>query len=127
VFEAVSSTVVVGQPCRYMIRIANVSEKVWDVKLTVEITPSAPTISAAQPAACCAKHCTILPLRAPEIEFYCDWHTTAVFMVDQMASSPDACTMGEIKTGRRYVVSAILSDHSGKHLDQLDIYQELKG
>ena len=36
-FEAASSAVVVGQPCRYVIRIANVSEKVWDVKLTVEI------------------------------------------------------------------------------------------
>jgi hypothetical protein len=35
--------------------------------------------------------------------------------------------MGEIKTGQRYVVSAILVDEAGKHIDQLDIYQELQG
>jgi hypothetical protein len=127
VFEAASSAVVVGQPCRYGIRITNVSEKAWDVTLTVEISSSAPANSPAQPSACFAKHCAILPRRATEIEFHYDWHTTAVFMVDQVASPPDEFRMGEIKTVRRYVMSAILSDHTGKHLDKLEIYQELKG
>ena len=48
-------------------------------------------------------------------------------MVDKVASPPDECWVGEIKTLQRYVVSAILSDHTGKHLDKLDIYQELQG
>ena len=56
-----------------------------------------------------------------------DWRTTAVFMVDKVASPPDEFWTGEIKTLQRYVVSAILCDHTGKHLDKLDIYQELQG
>jgi hypothetical protein len=127
VFEAESSAVVVGRSCRYVIRIANVSEKAWDVTLTVEISLSAPATSAAQPSACFAKHCAILPQRATEIEFHYDWRTTAVFMVDQVASPPDECWMGQIKTLQLYSVSAILYDDTGKHLDKLDIYQELKG
>jgi hypothetical protein len=126
-FEAASSAVVVGQPCRYVIRIANVSEKVWDVKLTVEISSCTPANAAAKPYASFTKHCTVLLHSATEIEFHYDWRTTSVFMVDKVASFPDEFWMGEIKTLQRYVVSAILCDHTGKHLDKLDIYQELQG
>ena len=127
VFEAASSAVVVGQSCRYVVRIANVSEKVWDVKLTVEFSSCTPANAAAKPSASFTKHCTVLLHCATEIEFYYDWRTTAVFMVDKVASPPDECWVGEIKTLQLYSVSAILSDDSGKHLDKLDIYQELKG
>jgi hypothetical protein len=126
-FEAASSTVMVGRPCRYVVRIANVSEKVWDVKLTVEISSCTLANAAAKPSASFTKHCTVLLHSATEIEFHYDWRTTAVFMVDKMASSPDEFRMGEIKNVQRYVVSAILCDHTGKHLDKLDIYQELQG
>jgi hypothetical protein len=39
----------------------------------------------------------------------------------------DTFWMGELPTPQRYVVSAILSDLTGIHLDQLDFYQELQG
>jgi hypothetical protein len=126
-FEAASSTVMVGRPCRYVIRLANVSEKVWDAKVILQMSSMTAANVPAQPSANFARHYTIPPRRAIAIECHYDWRTTAVFMLGQIASPPDKFWMGEIKTGRRYVVSAILSDHTGKHLDQLDIYQELQG
>ena len=127
VFEAASAAVVVGQPCRYVIRIANVSEKVWDVKLTVEISSCTPANASAKPSASFTRHCTVLLHSATEIEFHYDWRTTTVFMVDKVASSPDEFRMGEIKTGQRYVVSAILCDHTGKHLDKLTFISSCRG
>src|SRR5262245_21723581 len=126
VFEAASSTVVVGRPCRYVLRIANVSEKVWEVKLTFQMSSIRAAQIPAQPLASFAKRCSILPRRATEIECYYDWRTTAVFAVDSVASPPDDSWTGEIKTLQRYRVSAILCDHTGEHLDTLDIYQELQ-
>jgi hypothetical protein len=54
-FEASSSTVMVCWPCHYMIRIANISTKVQDVKVTLAILSSTPANSTAKPAACFAK------------------------------------------------------------------------
>jgi len=127
VFEAVSSTVMVGRPCRYVVRIVNVSEKVWEVKLTFQMSSIRAAQIPAQPFASFAKHCSILPRRATQIECDYDWRTTAVFMVDSVASPPDECWTGEIKTLQRCLVSAILCDHTGEHLDTLDIYQEFQG
>lgn len=127
VFEATASAVMVGQPCHYVIRIANDSEKVWDVILALEVSANTPANSAAKPSARFAKHCLILPSRATEIEFHYDWHSTAMFMIDQVASPPDQCWGGKIKTLQLYSVSAILCDRTGKHLDKLEIFQELKG
>jgi hypothetical protein len=126
-FEAASSTVMVGQSCRYVIRIANVHARVWDVTLILEIFPMTLANPAAQPSVRFAKHCAILPSRATEIEFHYDWRSTVTVMIDHVTSSPDIFSRGEIMTGQRYRVSAILSDHTGKHLDQLYIYQELQG
>jgi hypothetical protein len=126
-FEAASSTVMVGQSSRYVIRIANVHARVWDVTLSLEISPLTPANPAAQPSVRVAKHCAILPRRATEIEFHYDWRSTVTVMIDHVAFPPDIFSQGEIKTGQRYCVSAILSDRTGKHLNQLDIYQELQG
>jgi hypothetical protein len=126
-FEAASSTIMVGRPCRYVIRIANVSEKVAPVEVIIQMSSLAAANVPAPPSVHFARHCTIPPRRVVAIECHYDWRCTAVFIVDQIACPPDKFWMGEIKTGQRYVVSAILSDHSGKHLDQLDIYQELQG
>jgi hypothetical protein len=125
-FEAASSTVVVGRPCRYVIRLANVSEKVWDVKVTLQLASMTAANVRAQPSTGFAKRCAVPRHHATEVECHYDWRTTAVFVVDEAASPPDECWIGEIKIAQRYVVSAVLSDHTGKHLDQLDIYQELK-
>ena len=124
-FEAASATVMVGRACRYVIRIANVSDKVWDVNVTLQLSSMAAAMVPAQPAACFSKHYTVLPRRATAIECYYDWQTTAVFMVDTMPSPPDEYWQQAIKPPQRYLVSAILRDHIGKHLDQLHIYQEL--
>jgi hypothetical protein len=125
-FEAASSVVMVGRPCRYVTRITNVSEKVWEVKLTFQVSSIRTAQIPAQPFARFAKHYAILPRRATAIECYYDWRTIAVFMVDSVASPPDESWTGEIKTQQRYRVSAILCDHTGEHLDTLDIYQELQ-
>jgi hypothetical protein len=125
--EAASSTVMAGQSCRYVVRIANVRARVWDVTLILEISPMTPANPATQPSVRFAKHCAILPRRATEIEFRYDWRSTVTVMIDHVAFPPDKFSRGEIKTGQRYRVSAILSDHTGKNLDQLDIYQELQG
>ena len=126
VFEAASSTVLEGRPCRYVVRIANVSEKVREVKLTFQMSSIRAAQIPAHPFASFAKHCSILPRRATEIECYYDWRTTAVFMGNSVVSPPDESWTGEIKTLQRYRVSAILCDHAGEHLDTLDIYQELQ-
>jgi hypothetical protein len=126
-FEAASSTITVGRPCRYAIRIANVSERVWHVKVTLQMSSMTTANVPAQPSGQFTKHCTVLPHRATEIECHYDWRTTVVFILDKRPSPPDECWQGELKTPQRYVVSAILSDPIGKHLDQLDIYQELQG
>jgi hypothetical protein len=109
-----------------VIRIANVSEKVWDVKLTLEMSSRTAADVPAQISTSFAKHCTVLPRRAIDIECDYDWRTTVVFLVDTLASPPDQFWKGEINSLQRYVVRAILSDQSGKLLDSLEIYQELK-
>jgi hypothetical protein len=126
-FEASSSIVLVGRPCRYVIRIANVSGKAWDVKVTLQTSSIGAAQVAAQPSASFAKHCTMPPRCATEIECHYDWHTAAVFMVDSVVSPPDEFYIAEIKTMQRYLVRAILCDHTGEHLDTLNIYQELQG
>jgi hypothetical protein len=126
-FEASSSTVMVGRPCRYLIRIANVSAKIWDVRVTLQMSSMRAAQGPAQPCASFAKHCTVLPRRATEIECHYDWRAAAVFVVDSVVSIPDECWAGEVSTPQRYLVSAILCDQTGEHLDTLDIYQELQG
>jgi hypothetical protein len=126
-FEAASSTVMAGRRCRYVVRIANVSEKVAPVQVIIQISSVTAANVPASPSVHFASHWTIPPRRAVAIECHYDWRSTAVFIVDQIASPPEKFWMGEIHTGQRYVVSAVLSDHSGKRLDQLDIYQELQG
>jgi hypothetical protein len=126
-FEAASSTIMVGRPCQYVIRIANVSEKVWDVKVTLQMSSMTAANVPAQPSVCFSKHCTVLPRRATEIECHYDWRCTVVFMLDKSTSPPDECWQRELNFPQPYVVSAILSDSTGKYLDQLDIYQELHG
>ena len=126
-FEAASSGVTVGRSCRYTIRIANISEKVWDVKLTVEISLYIKTSLAAEPCARFTKHCSILPSRATEIEFHYDWRSTVTVMVDKVTSPPDACWQRQINDPQRYIVSAILADHNGKHLDTLEILPGVAG
>jgi hypothetical protein len=125
-FEAASFTIVTGRPCRYVIRIANISEKVTPVKVIMQISSMTAANVPAPPSANFASHCTIAPRRAMAIECHYDWRNTAVFIVDQMVSPPDQFWIGEIKIGQRYIVSAILFDNCGNHLDQLDIYQELQ-
>jgi hypothetical protein len=126
-FQATSSVVVLGQPCRYVMRIANVSGNTREVKLTLEIRPMIPPDAATEPSSGFAKHYRVMPRHGIEVEFHYDWSTTGVFMADMLASPPDERWVGEIKTNERYIVSARLCDHSGKQLDRLDIHQELKG
>src|SRR5262245_10001830 len=126
-FEAASSTVVPGRPCRYVIRVANVSERVRNVKLTLEMGSMTAAEVPAQPCTSFAKHCTVLPRRAVEIECDYDWGAAVVFLVDGVASPPDEWWKGEINPMQRYVVRAILSDQTGRPLDTLAIYQELQG
>ena len=126
-FEASSSTVTVGRPCRYVMRIANVSAKSWDVTVILQVSAMRAAQVPPRPSESFAKHCTVLPWRATEIECYYDWRTAAVFVVDSVVSPPDECWAGEVSTLQRYLVSAILCDRSGEHLDTLDIYQELQG
>jgi hypothetical protein len=126
-FEAASSTVMAGRRCRYVVRIANVSEQVVPVQVIIQMSSMTAANVQASPAVHFASHWTLRPRCAVVMECHYDWRTTAVFIVDQIASPPEIFWMGEIQTGQRYVVSAILSDRSGKRLDQLDIYQELQG
>ena len=117
----------VGWPCRYVIRIANVSEQAWDVNVTLQVASMTVEPVPAPPCVRFTKHCIVLPRRTTEIECHYDWRTTGVFMFDKSPSPPDESWQREIKTPQRYVVSAILSDPTGERLDQLDIYQELRG
>jgi hypothetical protein len=126
-FEAASSTIMVGRPCRYVIRIANASEQVWDVKVTLQMSPMTAAHVPAQPSGRFTTHCTVLPRRATEIECHYDWRSTVVFTIDKSPAPPDECWQRELNPPQLYVLSAILSDPTGKYLDQLDIYQELQG
>jgi hypothetical protein len=126
-FEAASSAVVVSRPCRYMVRLVNVSEKVCDVKMAVEVSSATPADSAAKPCARFAKQCSIPAKCATAIEFHYDWCSTVMVTIDRVASPPDEFWVGAIKPQQRYRLSAILSDHTGKRLDKLVIYQELQG
>jgi hypothetical protein len=126
-FEAASSTVMVGRSCQYVIRIANVSEKVWDVKVTLQMSSMTAANVPARPSVRFTKRYTALPRRATEIECHYDWRRTVVFTIDKSTSPPDECWQREVNPPQLYVVSAILSDPTGKYLDRLDIYQELQG
>jgi hypothetical protein len=126
-FEAMSSTTMVGGPCRYVIRIANVSDNTWHVTVTLQVSAMTLGPMPAPPSVRFSKHWSIPPRCTTAIECVYDWRTAAVFMVDESPSAPDEFWQLELKTPQRYVVSAILSDLTGKHLDQLDIYQELQG
>jgi hypothetical protein len=126
-FETASSSVVVGEPCRYLIRIANVSGKTWEVRLAVKISPLAPQNYPMQHYACFAKQVTVQPRRATQIEVHYDWLTEADLVCDDVASPPDEFRRGEVDALQLYAVSASISDPAGKSLDRLTIYQELKG
>jgi hypothetical protein len=126
-FEAASSTVMAGHLCRYVVRIANLSEKAVPVQVIIQISSMSAANVPAPPSVNFGSHCTVPPRRAMALEWHYDWRNTVVLLVDQMASPPDTFWIGEVPTGQRYIVSAILSDHAGTHLDQLDIYQELLG
>jgi hypothetical protein len=126
VFEAASAAVVVGRPCRYVLRIANVSENVWDVKLTVEISPLAPQIRPAGYYARFTKRLTVPPRRTTRIEVDYDWLTKVDFMLSDIASPPDKFRRGEVEVPMLYAVSASLSDPEGNGLDKLTVYQEMK-
>jgi hypothetical protein len=126
-FEAASPTTMVGWPCRYVIRVANVSEKAWHVNVILQVSSMTVEPVPALPSVRFTKHCIMLPRRTTVIECHYDWRTTVVFMFDKSPSPPDESWQRELKTPQRYVVSAILSDPTGKRLDQLDIYQELQG
>ena len=125
-FEAESPTTILGCPCRYLIRIANISQQAWDVNVTFQVASMTVEPVPTPPCVRFTQHCVVPPRRTTELECHYDWRTTAVFMFDKRPSTPDESCQQEIKTPQRYVVSAILSDPSGKHLDRLDIYQELR-
>jgi hypothetical protein len=116
----------VGQPCRYVVRIANVSENVWDVKLTVEISPLAPQIRPVGYYARFTKRLTVPPRRTTRIEVDYDWLTKVDFMLSDIASPPDEFRRGEVEVPMLYAVSASLSDPEGNGLDKLTVYQGLK-
>jgi hypothetical protein len=126
-FEAASPTARLGWPCRYVVRIANISEQTWDVNMTLQVSSMTVEPVPATPLVKFTRHCIVPPRRTTEIECHYDWRTSVVFTFDNSPSPPDECWEQELQTPQRYVVSAILTDHTGKHLDQLDIYQELKG
>jgi hypothetical protein len=115
-----------GWPCRYVFRIANISEHAWDVNVTLQVASMTVEPVPATPLARFTKHCIVRPRRTTEIECHYDWRTTVVFTFDNSPSPPDECWQQELQTPQRYGVSAILTDPTGKRLDQLDIYQELQ-
>jgi hypothetical protein len=110
-----------------MIRIANMCEQAWDVNVTLQVSSMTAEPGPAPLLVRFTKRCIVLPRGTTELECHYDWRTTAVFMFDKSPSPPDESWQQEIKTPQYYVVSAILSDPTGKRLDQLDIYQELQG
>jgi hypothetical protein len=126
-FESASPTVMTGRLCRYVVRIANVSEMAAPVQVIIQISSMSAANVPAPPSVNFASHCTVPPRRAVTREWRYDWRNTAVFIGDQRASPPDTFWIGELPTPQRYVVNAILSDLTGKRFDQLDIYQELQG
>jgi hypothetical protein len=126
-FETASSVVVVGQPCRYLIHIANVSGKIWEVRLAVEVSPLAPQNHPAGHYAWFTKRITVPPHRTTRIEVDYDWLTKVDFMLGDVASPPDEFRKGEVDAPQLYAVSASLSDPAGNSLDKLTVYQELKG
>jgi hypothetical protein len=126
-FEAASSTTKLGWTCQYVIRIANISEHAWDVNVTLQVASMTVDTVSATPVVRFTKHCIVRPRGTTEIACHYDWRTTVVFTFDNSPSPPDDCWEQELQTPQRYVVSAILTDHAGRHLDQLDIYQELRG
>jgi hypothetical protein len=126
-FEAASSAAVVGRTCRYMVRLVNVSEKVCDVKVAIEVCSVTRENGAAKPCARFAKECSIPAKCATAVEFQYDWGSTVLVTIDHAVSPPDEFWLGQIRPQQRYSLSATLSDYTGKRLDQLVIYQELQG
>jgi hypothetical protein len=110
-----------------MIRVANVSEKACVVNVAFQVAPMTMELQLAPPVVRFRMHCIVPPYSATVIECQYDWHSTAVFTLDQNSFPPDESWQQKLKTPQRYVVSAILLDLTGRCLDQLDIYQELQG
>jgi hypothetical protein len=126
-FKAASSTVVVGRPCRYVIRIANISGKIWEVKLVVEISPLAHQNYPTRYYAWFTKRITVPPDRTTRIEVDYDWHTKVDFMFGNVAFPPDEFRKGEVDAPQLFAVSASLSDPAGSSIEKLTVYQELTG
>jgi hypothetical protein len=125
-FEATSPTVAVGRPCRYVIRIANASGKIWEVKLVVEISPLAHQDHPARYYAWFIKSITVPPHRTTRIEVDYDWQAKVDFMFGSVAFPPDEFRKGEVDAPQPYAVSASLSDPAGSSIDKLTVYQELQ-
>ena len=97
-FSAASSTMRLGWPCRYIIRMANISEQACEVKVTLQVSSMTMEPAPATPLARFTKHCIVPPRRTTEIECHYNWRTTAVFMLDNSPSPPDEFWQQEIKT-----------------------------
>jgi hypothetical protein len=124
VFEAESSTVAVGRPCHYLIRIVNVSHKLLDVNLILEWISNPAPDHPTRPSARVEKYLTIPPLGAMALECHCDWGTSAIFAGDTGATPAHSFWVGEMKPQQLSIVRATLCDMTGNALDTLEIYQE---
>src|SRR5262245_58310243 len=84
--KAASNRVIVGQPCQYDLRVANVSPHAWNVKVTLQMARWSPAQVPDQPSISLAKHCAVPPRHATHIECLFDWCTAPVFTVDWVVS-----------------------------------------
>jgi hypothetical protein len=126
-FADSSETAKQGIPCRYVIRIANASDHVWDVNVSLHVSPLTGEARSEPPVARFSRGYMVPPNRSTEVECHYDWCLTPVFILESSPARPHEYWQQELQASQRYRISAILTASTGQHLDRLDIYQELQG
>jgi hypothetical protein len=123
-----ASVAVLGQSSRYVIRVANVGDKVWRGMVVIDITSAEGSNAPQERYASFAKQLTVGPCSSTALEIQYDWLAQVAFVIDGSVSSPDEFCQGRVtKLAQRWAVHAVLMDMRRERLDQLTIYQRMEG
>jgi hypothetical protein len=123
-----ASVAVRGQPSRYIIRVANVRDKVWRGMVVIDIISAEGSNPRQERYASFATQLTVEPRSATAIEIQYDWLAQVAFVIDGSVSSPDEFCQGRVtQLAQRWAVHAVLMDMRRERLDQLTIYQRMEG
>jgi hypothetical protein len=126
-FSANTSTVELGRPSQYRMRIANVSRDTQTVKVSIEIYAMNTLQGSEEHCGYMTKTLTLQPRTSATLQVQYDWLAQACFVLNGTPSLPDEFWNKSVPPPQLRSMHALLLDPEGNCLDRLTIYQEVTG